>query len=97
MTQDKFQDWQNKYDQRFEEPDRCGFGIFSTDEKDPFDGPCKAHDRAYVYKRVTRKEIDDAFDRGVDRVVAERGGGFGITLRGWLYKKLARIGGWFVW
>jgi hypothetical protein len=44
-----------------DEPDRCGYGIFSTNKEDPFHPACVVHDRDYVDGTISREEADRRF------------------------------------
>lgn len=79
--------------------DRCGIGVFSTDDNDPFARMCKVHDEAYILKEkgeetMSRKEVDKRF---LNAMLIRAGKSRYLKARAYLYYGLARTLGHPFW
>lgn len=79
--------------------DRCGIGILSTDESDPFARMCVIHDQAFILKEqgqetMSRREVDKRFLRAM---LIRAGDSTGLKLRAYLYYGIARLLGHPFW
>lgn len=78
---------------------RCGVGIFSTSEDDPFNDLCQWHDMMYVLKEKgqmpwTRDEVDNRF---YNAMMIKAGDDLALQFRARVYYLLARELGGLVW
>lgn len=79
--------------------DRCGIGIASTNNKDPFAYICVWHDDQYDLKErgmqpLSRKEVDQLF---LIMMKSASGDSLKLKARAYLYYWLARVAGGPYW
>ena len=83
-----------------EDPDRCGYGWFSTDDNDPFNCACFNHDHHYEKKDCTLLEADNQFACEVMEVVDAEPNWWKrqqLFARAVLYIGIVRSLGWVFW
>ena len=79
----------------------CGYGPFSTSEKDPFNAACALHDEAYTTHMIDKNEVSQkAADLRllIDMLeVAKKKKSTVLKLKAYLYYGIVRSVGWLFW
>jgi len=79
--------------------DRCGVGLLSSNDNDPFIDACKWHDSAYVDKEnkksiLSRKQVDKQF---LTQMLLIAGDNRVLRARAYAYYYAARLFGGYLW